>query len=212
MKYSTLTNIHCTTEEEKITAYNLRYQAYTHVGFNDTDTKGLFQDAHDDAPNNFTFLLKDQGKPIGTTRVSIIHRPFGWVDVPSRNGFKSEFAALEKQYDAIIEVGRLAVLPELRGLSATAIEALQCSPYSFASYFGKTAIVCASGKRHLRYYQNNGMKSICPFASRPNAAIELTLMVKDFDFERHIETCEMDNDVKHALIPTINIDTSSVNR
>ncbi|WP_087019715.1 N-acyl amino acid synthase FeeM domain-containing protein [Thaumasiovibrio subtropicus] len=203
MKYGTFKNIYCQTEEEKITAYNIRYQAYTHVGFNPTDTHGLFTDPHDEAPNNFTFLLKDNGKPIGTTRLSIVHRPFGWIDVPSRAGFEDEFLALEQEYDAIIEAGRLAVLPDLRGSTPTVIEALQCAPYSFMSKFGRTAIVCASGKRHLRYYQRNGMKSMCGFAPRPNAAIELTLMVKDCDFERHITQCGMKQSTIDNLIPTI---------
>ncbi|MCW8329939.1 hypothetical protein MD588_14110 [Photobacterium sp. SDRW27] len=202
MQYDSLTNHLCRTVEEKITAYNIRYQAYTTVGYNPVCTRGLFTDAYDEKPNNLSFLLKDKGKPVATVRASILHRPAGWIDVPCKGGFEPEFAELEKQYDTIIEMGRLAVLPEVRGIESVAPLALFSNIYMIDERFGRTAIVCGSSKKHKRFYERLGMKSLCSFAPRPNTAIDLTLMAKDLDLNEFIGRGYMDEKTIRRLIPT----------
>ncbi|WP_299012996.1 hypothetical protein [uncultured Photobacterium sp.] len=202
MQYDSLTNHVCRTEEEKITAYNIRYQAYTTVGYNPVCTRGLFTDKYDEKPNNISFLLKDNGKPFATVRASILHRPLGWVDIPCKGGFESEFAELEKEYDTIIEMGRLAVIPEKRGLESVAPLALFSNIYMIDERFGRTAIVCGSSKKHKRFYERLGMKSLCGFAPRPNTAIDLTLMAKDLDLDEFISRGYLDEYTIRRLIPT----------
>lgn len=201
MQFDSLSNHLCNTEEEKITAYNIRYQAYTTVGYNPICTRGQFTDIFDEKPNNFTFLLKDGRKPVGTVRASILHRPLGWVDILCKGGFEREFAKLEQDYDTIIEMGRLAVLPKLRGIKSMAPLALFSTIYMIDERFGKTAIVCGSSKKHKRFYERMGMKSLCGFAPRPNTAIDLTLMAKDLDVEEFIARGYLDEQTIRRLIP-----------
>lgn len=202
MQYDNLTNHICRTEEEKITAYNIRYQAYTTVGYNPVSTRGLFSDEFDEKPNNITFLLKDNGKPFATVRGSILHRPLGWVDIPCKGGFETEFAELEEEFDTIIEMGRLAVIPEKRGLASIAPLALFSNIYMVAERFGKTAIVCGSSKKHKRFYERLGMKSMCDFAPRPNTAIDLTLMMKELNLDEFIKRGYLDEVTIRRLIPS----------
>lgn len=202
MQYDRLSNHLCLTEEEKITAYNIRYQAYTTVGYNPVCTHGLFTDIYDEKPNNISFLLKDNGKPVATVRASILHRPFGWGDIPCKGGFEPEFAVLEKEYDTIIEMGRLAVTPELRGLESVAPLALFSNIYMIDERFGRTAIVCGSSKKHKRFYERLGMKSLCGFAPRPNTAIDLTLMAKRLDLKEFIDSGYLDEKTIRRLIPS----------
>ncbi|UTV30201.1 N-acyl amino acid synthase FeeM domain-containing protein [Photobacterium atrarenae] len=203
MELDNLTTQLCVTEEEKITAYNIRYQAYTTVGYNPVCTTGLFTDPFDAAPNNFTFLLKERGKPVATVRASVLHRPRGWVQVPCKGGFEPEFSRLEQEYDTIVEMGRLAVLPDVRGLASLAPLALFCCIYMLDERFGRTAIVCGSSKKHKRFYQRLGMKSLCDFGPRPNTAIDLTLMAKSLDLEAFIQSADahLDEATIRRLIP-----------
>ncbi|UXI03963.1 GNAT family N-acetyltransferase [Photobacterium sp. TY1-4] len=203
MELDKLTTQLCVTEEEKITAYNIRYQAYTTVGYNPLCTSGLFTDPFDAEPNNFTFLLKEGTKPVATVRASVLHRPIGWTQVPCKGGFEPEFALLEQEYDTIVEMGRLAVLPDVRGLASLAPLALFCCIYTLDERFGRTALVCGSSKKHRRFYQRLGMKSLCDFAPRPNTAIDLTLMAKTLDLDEFIESAgaHLDEATIRRLIP-----------
>lgn len=203
LQYQRLSNHICLTEEDKLTAYNIRYQAYTLVGYIEQNDQGLFTDFFDKKPNNITFLLKENDLPVATIRASILHRPLGWVDIPCKSGFEPEFAELEKEYDTIIEMGRLAVIPEKRGLEALAPLALFSCAYFALEKLGKTALVCAAGKKHKRFYERLGMTSQCGFAPRPNAAIDLTLMAKPCCLDTFIEKNHLDEVTVRRLIPSL---------
>ncbi|SKA70165.1 N-acyl amino acid synthase FeeM domain-containing protein [Enterovibrio nigricans] len=135
MDFSKFSNHLCLTHEEKITAYNIRYQAYTDVEYEPLSGTGLYKDEYDEASNHFTFLLKDQGKPFATARVSVKCAELEWTAVPCERGFVDKFAELSQKHPVILEIGRLAVLPEFKGMSSIAPLALYANAFAFTQYF-----------------------------------------------------------------------------
>lgn len=177
--FSKLTTHLCVSPEEKITAGNIRYQAYCSVEYNPPDKIGLFNDELDAKPNHFSFMAKLDGIPFATMRAGVLTGQPGWDAITCQPGFSQEIAGLKDQYDAVVEMGRLAVLPGYRDFSAQAPIAMFLALHWFQQSFDSLGLVCTSGRSHKRFYERHGFKKVTDFAPRPNAAIELALMVKD---------------------------------
>ncbi|CAH0535772.1 hypothetical protein VST7929_03246 [Vibrio stylophorae] len=203
MDFSKFTNHLCLSHEEKITAYNIRYQAYTDVDYEPITATGLYQDEFDEADNHFTFLLKEAGKPMATARVSIKCGELNWPTVPCERGFVEEFKDLSQQHPVIMEMGRLAVLPDTRGVASIAPLALYANAFAFLPYFESILMVCASGKKHKRFYERMGMQSATGFASRPHCAIDLCLMTAPLMMVPYLEQTGMNKAQLFSLMPDL---------
>lgn len=177
-----ITNHLCNNQELKNQAYKVRHDAYVSVEFIQPQSSGLFVDEFDPLDNNFTFLLKRDSVPVATVRASVYQKERQWVGMPCLSeGFGKEINELCNEFDCIIEMNRLAVLPGIKDLQAMAPLALFTNVEIFRSHFKNAALVCASGKSHVRFYQRLGFKQHCEMLPRPNAEIDLTLMVKPLD-------------------------------
>ncbi|PKF49192.1 hypothetical protein AT251_20750 [Enterovibrio nigricans] len=58
-----------------------------------------------------------------------------WTAVPCERGFVDKFAELSQKHPVILEIGRLAVLPEFKGMSSIAPLALYANAFAFTQYF-----------------------------------------------------------------------------
>ena len=128
-------------------------------------------------------------------RASVLCPPLNWNTLPCKAGFEAEIAQLLGEYDAVIEMGRLAVLKDFADLQMQAPIMLFANAFIPASMFENVAVVCCSSKAHMRFYQRMGMKKMCEVLPRPNAAVDLTLMAHRWDHECflkevHISTLE----------------------
>ncbi|WP_119394737.1 N-acyl amino acid synthase FeeM domain-containing protein [Salinibius halmophilus] len=203
LDFSKLSTHLCVTPEEKITAGNIRYQAYCTVEYNPPDKVGLFNDELDAKDNHFSFLAKLDGIPFATMRAGVITDRPGWDAITCQPGFVDEIADLKTRFDGIVEMGRLAVLPGYSDHSAMAPIALFLGLHWFQRAFDNLGLVCTTGRSHKRFYERHGFKQVTDFAPRPNAAIDLALMVKDASHDRPDTHPMLSEEEVLRLMPTI---------
>lgn len=172
----------CTSPETLWVAYNIRYQAYTSVGYESVSCSGLFTDALDGQPAHRTFLLYREQAPVATIRVSTLCHANGWLDLPCKSGFEALIQTYAQQYHALIEMNRMAVLPGVSDDAVSLPMMLFCALYSVAQHFDDVLLCCASGKQHARLYQRMGFERQTEFADRPNAGLPLALMTKSLTY------------------------------
>ncbi len=119
MDIHSLKNHYCATPALLDEAFAIRYQAYLQQGYIEANTQQRLADEFDHMPNNHTFVLQQNNQSIASLRISIIKQQQGWADIPVKRLFPETFAELEKQYDTLVELNRLTVLPDISDFSAT---------------------------------------------------------------------------------------------
>ncbi|PKF49191.1 hypothetical protein AT251_20745 [Enterovibrio nigricans] len=64
-------------------------------------------------------------------------------------------------------------------------------------------MVCASGKKHKRFYERLGLTRETPFAPRPHCAIDLCLMTVPLKIEPFLQQTMMEREQLDAMMPDL---------
>jgi hypothetical protein len=108
----TITNdLHCTlarSSEDLDAVFRLRYLCYHRRGAIEERTDTRFRDALDDAPNQFSFLVRDAATlPLATVRISVVRPDLGWTISPAEKVFGDHPAFQAMAKSTFVEASRL---------------------------------------------------------------------------------------------------------
>lgn len=190
----------CLTPESMIVASNIRYQAYTSVGYEPVSTSGLFTDEFDGFSGNQTFLLYRHGRPVATVRSSIASLELGLKALPCSKAFDPIITHYLQHYSVLVEMNRMAVLPGCNDDRASIPMMLFSAVFPLVKQYGSVLLCCASGKQHARYYQRMGFLRQTDFADRPGAGLPLALLTKELfanalDFDPVLKAMSLDSNL-----------------
>lgn len=181
MDIHSLKNHYCATPALLDEAFAIRYQAYLQQGYIEANTQQRLADEFDHTPNNHTFVLQQNNQSIASLRISIIKQQQGWADIPVKRLFPETFVELEKQYDTLVELNRLTVLPDITDFSATVPLALFANAMHLTEVTGKTLVICAARKNHKRFYERLGFKKITDYKRYPTLKFDTAMFVSEWD-------------------------------
>jgi hypothetical protein len=94
--------------ETREQVYRLRHDCYLRKGSIDPRPNGQFSDDYDQAPNNFSFLVRNSvPEPLATVRISVVRPDLGWTESPVRKVFGDHPAFEEVAGESFVEASRL---------------------------------------------------------------------------------------------------------
>jgi len=101
--------------ETREQVYRLRHDCYLRKGSIEARADRQFSDAYDEAPNNFSFLVRNSvPEPLATVRISVVRPDLGWTESPVRKVFGDHpaFQAVARQ--SFVEASRLCFARQAR--------------------------------------------------------------------------------------------------
>jgi len=103
------------TDEDREQVYRLRYACYLRHGSIEPRPDRQFHDDFDTMPNQFSFLLREQGQdPLATVRISVVRPEAGWSDSPACRVFGDHAAFDVLRRGSFVEANRLCFANEAK--------------------------------------------------------------------------------------------------
>jgi hypothetical protein len=98
-------------------AFALRYKAYDAIGYAPEGSAGKFSDAGDDTSSSVVITAYDDGRPVGTVRVMVCQSTQPASALPCTAYYPVVNDLKRATAGAIVEVGRMAIDPEITNTS-----------------------------------------------------------------------------------------------
>jgi hypothetical protein len=149
------------TAQDRAQVYRLRYACYRRKGSIDPTPDEQFSDHFDEAPNNFSFLVRSPNEePVATVRISVVRPDLGWTDSPVRHVYGDHPVLQAIAGDSFVEASRLCFGRQAR---RDAFVGLVANMAALAQFYDVGWMVACPRVEHSPVYQRMfGFKPLAP--------------------------------------------------
>ncbi len=179
-----------TEKNERVRAFQIRYEAYVEQGFIEPNATGLFSDSYDQNVNCPTWLLYRRDQTVGSIRTCIFLGKTGWNKIPCMEAFADVLESNFHPQSRLVELSRISVTGG--AADRKAILALCSSAPCVGDHFGCDYIVAAFRKEHFSFYSHLKFEQLCSPRSYPGVNFPTILAALNWKRDREHLT-------KHAL-------------
>ncbi|MBL8237107.1 MAG: hypothetical protein JNM66_06800 [Bryobacterales bacterium] len=131
--------------------FRLRYLCYHRRGAIEARTDSRFRDALDDAPNQFSFLVRDtEAEPLATVRISVVRPDLGWTISPAEKVFGDHPAFQSMARSTFVEASRLCFAQTAR---RDAFYGLLGNMAALGEHYGVEWLTACPRVEHSEIYQ-----------------------------------------------------------
>lgn len=137
------------SEEDLPKCWHLVYQKYVASGYEKPGSFGYRYGIHDAIPGTGTFLIEDDGEPIGTVTVY----PDSILGLPADHIYKLEMDDLRAQGRKLVEVGRFAIRRDYERERYILTTLLEMTSIYARSLMRATDMVITVNPSHVKFYE-----------------------------------------------------------